>query len=1179
MTSVDAGSINSSVRIELSQLTGDVRKVEVLYDNMEKDIKAKLQKSEEHIKGVERVTKKGALTQEEAIKRIIKIRKEELEVIKQGVIDKGAATTKQVKDIKLLEKQIEDLEATQKDAIATTDNQTQSLKDMAVGVGLVTIAITAAKKSISVFSETEQELANVRAVTGSTAEEFEKLEQAALDAGESTRFTAKQSAEALFSLASAGLDAKQATEALGTTLELAGATGSDLAFSAKTLTSTMSQYKIAAEDASRITNVFAAANANSQANLEKITASLRQVGSVAGLMGISIEETVGQLQILYNAGFQGEAAGRALKSALADLGNSASIANEKLSGFGLSFEDVNPAVVGFTEAIARMEEKNITAAEALDIFGKVAGPQMATLIAAGKDEIEKYTNAVTDTNAAAEQYKTQNDTLAGSIDRLKSASEGAAIAFVSDFAPAIRTVLGIITRVINGIAKMPAAFRALITGATGATVAFLSLSKILTIIGFTLSTGPLAIVAGIGAVVGGLAIFIDRSSKIKQQRLQDEFGELATNLNKADKALEDFAKSAGKVEDNLSRLEKANKRMNSEITDETVLLQIENMAKNYDLTEQEVVAIALESKKISDELKTQIELQGKVIRRQEEIEALVNQISVEERARLETQRYIERKQKEEADRLEAIRLTEADRVARLEEIKKKVETLDQLGAKGAIKERDLIEQKKNLREEEVSLLREQALASGEASDQIIKDIASQTTAIERYEERLKVLDDEEKRISDDEKSRSKQKEKNTKRDSVERLKFLTEKTKEEERLAKESAIRTQNIITKKLNDEGKEVKEFLADLKSNWQSYFSTINKLAVDLFNSMVGVKVAQADAEIAEIERVLDAQLQAWDSELEALQERDEEALELLSESTTAKLDAIDTETQAILESLGLQDQTKLESLQKQLDDAIAIGDLEKQAELEKEIEKTKILEEAEQRRLEILQQAANEEKAIRQATEDSNFDFIDELISKAEAAGDEETRVRLQDERDRLDLINQINSDRIAEEKRVARETAEIKYQADLASWENSKTTAIFTGAQAAISAYNALAQIPVIGPALGIAAAVTAGAITLNNVQKIEAARPQPPQFATGGVVFHSPGGSLINAGEKPGGDVVLGMGAEGEPLVNQLAQKIGDIIGTVGGKVTVQIIEDGRKNAQVVADYINDGIVVIEKGYV
>lgn len=977
MASIDAGSISSSIRIELDKLSADARKVEVIYDNLEKSTTKSVGEMENQIKNVSKVQKQGALTQQEAIKRVIAIRKEELDLIKKSVIDKGKASDEQIKDIQKLEKEIEDLNKTQKEGVNVTKDQSKSFKDLAADIGFVTIAVTTAKKAIDVFAKTEQSLANVRAVTGSTSEEFEKLEIAALKAGETTRFSASQSADALFFLASAGLDATESAAALQTTLELAGATQSDLAFTARTLTATLAQFNIEADDASRVSNVFAAANANSQATTEKLADALKQTGSVANLLGISLEETVGSLQLLFNAGFQGEAAGRALKSALADLGNESSITNKKLSELGISFDQVNPKTVGLTGAIANLEDAGLDAAQILDAFGKVAGPQIAQLISQGEDEILKYTKAVTDTNAAAEQYRIQNDTLAGSLDKLKSAAENSAIIFTRDFSPVIRAVIDTLAGLLKIITSLPDFLRNSGIAATGASIGFLALVKALGALGIVISSGPLAIVAGLGAVIGLMATFINRSEKIKQQKLKDEFGGLAESLGKTGAELDDFTKKSGKIESSFKKLEDSAKRFNAELTDKTVELQIKNLAKSFNLTEKEVVRIALESKKVSRELKEQLKVQEKQIKRLEIQRDIANRLTSAERGRLEAKREQEKLEREELERKQEILKAEEDRDKRLRSIQSQIETLDELNKRGALSEIDLLNQKKELREEEISLLQEQATTSGEVSDQIVSDILTQEKQVERYQKRIEELEQQQKDLEAAEKNASKENQESYKT----RINLVNEYLKQglvpEQEALKEKIKISQDEINK-LKERSKEEGSLSQEIIENIQTQLGFLNDYENQLEDVKEKLKEIESPTLVEEIQIQLEAEIKPIVGELLST------LSDILSNAVSVANDKVSELASSLEQLIGVEEDR-----------------LERIAEIQSEISELQKERFKEQKRLEkeALEDKIGLINNELRATKSANDDKID-LIKKEEKAAIKAINARLASQLSQID-----------------------------------------------------------------------------------------------------------------------------------------------------------------------------------
>ena len=347
------------------------------------------------------------------------------------------------------------------------------------GLGLAGVVSFAAigkavKDAVATFAGFEQSIANVASVSGGTTEEMQRLEEAAKQAGETTRFTASQAADAMYFLASAGLDASESISALDGVLQLAGATQSDLASTSASVTATLSQYSLEAEDATRISNVFAAAIGNSQANMDKLSNAFRQVGPVAGAFGQSVEETTGALQILFNAGYQGEQAGTILRNMFSYLADSTGPVVTQLEDLGIAFDDVNPQMNSTADIIGTLSDAGLTAAQAMSIFGNRAGPGVVTLLAAGRGEIEKYTEAVTDTNAAAEAYAIQNDTLAGDVDILKSNFEAAQISLGEGLAPALRDsaraateLLKFLTPLLNLVGKAAGVGIRIFTAAVG----------------------------------------------------------------------------------------------------------------------------------------------------------------------------------------------------------------------------------------------------------------------------------------------------------------------------------------------------------------------------------------------------------------------------------------------------------------------------------------------------------------------------------------------------------------------------------------------------------------------------------------------------------------------------------------------------------------------------------------
>ena len=321
-------------------------------------------------------------------------------------------------------------------------------RNMAIAGAAITGAFAMALKTASQF---EQSMANTASVAGATTEELKKLSDYARKMGEQSVFSASQAADAMYYLASAGMNTNEIMGALEGTLALAAATASDLAYTSESVAATLSQFGLAADESGRVANVFAAAISGSQATMEKLTTSMSYVGPMAKSMGMSIEDTTGVLMNLYNAGLDGSMAGTALRMAFAQLIQPTTDGAAALEGLGIAVKDSNGEMRPFKDIIDDLGTAGMSTADAMDIFGKRAGPAMMALVAQGSGAIQEMTDKITGTDKATEMAAMQIDTFQGAMKLLKSAFEELQITLVQDLMPALK---GTIEWITEGVKKV-----------------------------------------------------------------------------------------------------------------------------------------------------------------------------------------------------------------------------------------------------------------------------------------------------------------------------------------------------------------------------------------------------------------------------------------------------------------------------------------------------------------------------------------------------------------------------------------------------------------------------------------------------------------------------------------------------------------------------------------------------
>ena len=297
----------------------------------------------------------------------------------------------------------------------------------------------------------EQSMANTASVAGATAEELKNLSDFAREMGEQSVFSASEAADAMYFLASAGMNTTEIMGALEGTLALAAATASDLAFTSESVAASLSQFGLDADEAGRIANVFAAAISGSQATMDKLSTSMSYVGPMAKSMGMSIEDTVGILTNLYNAGLDGSTAGTALRMAFVKLIEPTEKGTIALNKLGVAILNSDGKMRPFKDIIDDLGVAGMSTADAMAILGVRSGPAMLALVSQGTGAIQEMTDAVTGTDKATEMAAMQIDTFQGAMKLLRSAFEELQITLVRDLMPSIK---GLIEKVTEGIKKV-----------------------------------------------------------------------------------------------------------------------------------------------------------------------------------------------------------------------------------------------------------------------------------------------------------------------------------------------------------------------------------------------------------------------------------------------------------------------------------------------------------------------------------------------------------------------------------------------------------------------------------------------------------------------------------------------------------------------------------------------------
>ena len=430
-----------------------------------------------------------------------------------------------------------------------------------------------AEDAIATFANFEQSMQNVFSVMGASESDMQLLTETAKKMGETTRFSASQAAQALYSLGSAGQNATEATKSLQGVLRLAGATGSDLAYTSETIASTLSQFNLEAGKAGHIADVFSMAISKSQANMTKLSYSMKYVGPVASGLGVSLETTTAALMQLYNTGFGGEQAGTYLRNALQKLASGTEDLKNKLGALGIAYEDVNPQTNNFANILDTLKEHGVGVTEAISIFGEASGGAMAKLIEQGGAAVATMEGVLTNSEGAAESMqKIQNTSFANTQAELASAFEAVKISVGEILMPAINFIAQGFTSILQTINNLPIGIKtfAVAMGVVVAAIGVLftvpaligAIKAAMIALNGVMVANPIFLLGAVIATVAAAAYSLFKQTEVNIKELSSSAKQSMAELEEASKKATDSRAIANELDELLAKYEALGNKTN-----------------------------------------------------------------------------------------------------------------------------------------------------------------------------------------------------------------------------------------------------------------------------------------------------------------------------------------------------------------------------------------------------------------------------------------------------------------------------------------------------------------------------------------------------------------------------------------------------------------------------------------
>lgn len=521
----------SKVRTELNNSETAISKTRGEWEKLEKVIE-KNKKTAENSKSAYESLKKVIEGQEKTLKGLKDEYKEV--ILKEGETSKAA---KDLADkIKDLSGKLEDNKKKLKDADDAAEKLTGGLNNTgdaaekssgkfetfktALGNFVSNIALRAIDKlkemavgAFNVGRAFEYSMSKVKAISGANDGEFTNLRKQAIELGKGTIFSSRETAEAMKYMAIAGWRANEILAGLRPTLDLAAASGEDLAQVSDILTDGMTAFGMSAKDAKRFADVLATAAINSNTDVGKMGETFKYVAPLANALGYSIEDTAIAIGTMADSSIKASIAGTSLRSIFSRLASNMGASKNQLGALdvltkklGVAFYDSSGKTRPFLDVLrdAREAWKKLSQQEQISYAKTIAGQKaMAgwlTLMNTAPEKFNQVTDSILNSSGTAQRVATEmTDNVEGDIKRFNSSIEAAQIELSKKLEPTTRSAIKVLSKfadVLSFISEHSTEFTVALASITAGIGTFLIITQ-----GATIVTTLTTAIQGLWAVI------------------------------------------------------------------------------------------------------------------------------------------------------------------------------------------------------------------------------------------------------------------------------------------------------------------------------------------------------------------------------------------------------------------------------------------------------------------------------------------------------------------------------------------------------------------------------------------------------------------------------------------------------------------------------------------------------
>ena len=341
--------------------------------------------------------------------------------------------------------------------------------------------------AVKTTADFDAQMSKVQAISGATGEEFDAIREKAREMGSITKFSASEAGAAFEYMAMAGWKTSDMLDGIEGIMNLAAASGEDLATTSDIVTDALTAFGLSAKDSGHFADILAAASSNANTNVSMMGETFKYAAPIAGALGYSAEDTALAIGLMANAGIKSTQAGTSLRKIMTELSGEIKISGAALGDVVIQTTNADGSMRAFSdilmdcrEAFSRLSESE-KASTAESLVGKTAMSGFLAIMNATESDLGKLSSAIDTCDGSSKRMaETMQDNLNGQVTILKSALQELAIQIGDALMPTIRNIVAKVQEFVLKLQQMDEGTR----------------NMILKLAAFAAAIGPVLLVLG-----------------------------------------------------------------------------------------------------------------------------------------------------------------------------------------------------------------------------------------------------------------------------------------------------------------------------------------------------------------------------------------------------------------------------------------------------------------------------------------------------------------------------------------------------------------------------------------------------------------------------------------------------------------------------------------------------------